>query len=212
MNKNLIVTYFLIILFLLSGTTIALAQRYGVTNVKLGYFDPKDAKGGLIFGGMFGSAVDEAVDVGVALDIFRGSNKTETQVGSSSTGGITEEGWIPDSESSITLIPITGLATVKIPASYQLFYTAGAGIGYGFLWAKEKKYQDGEVTQSKTKFYHGFRWTLTAGVLYKVGSRSSVILEAFYESSKLDRKEDNITYKVNPSGFGIRTGIRFGIL
>lgn len=205
------IEFIALLIFLFVGSTIIFAQGYGVTTVKAGYFNPKDAKGGFIIGGTIGSTIDEKVDVGIGLDFFRGSNKKETKVGSSATGGITEEGWIPDSSSSITLIPITALLTIKIPASHDLFYTAGIGGGYGFLWAKEKKYKNGDVSKSKTKFYHGFHWILSAGILYKLGSRSSLIIDAFYDGSKLNREEDNITYKVNPSGLGVRVGIRFGI-
>ena len=214
MKKNFIVISTLFILIPIFCSTAIYAQRTGVSYIKVGYFNPKDVKGGLIFGGMLGSAIDQAVDVGIGLDIFRGSNKSEKKVDpGSSTGGLSEEGWIPDAESSVTIIPATLLVNVKFPASHQLSYTGGGGIGYGFLWAKEKKYDDaGEVTDSKTKYYHGFRWMLTAGILYKLGSRSSLILEAFYDGSKLSRKEDNITYKVNPSGLGIRVGLRFGVL
>lgn len=205
---------YILFLFLFLGSETLFAQGYGVTTVKMGYFNPKDANGGFIFGGILGSAVDEAVDVGIGIDVFRGSNKEETKTGESTSGaGTKETGWRLDAESSSTIIPITAQVNMKLPASYTLFYTFGGGAGYEMLWTKEKEYdQDGEVINSKSRFYHGFRWILTAGILYKLGSRSSFVLEAFYDGSKVSRKEQNITYKVNPSGFGIRGGIRLGIL
>jgi len=212
MNKKIIIISMISAIFLLFLYTPIFAQNYGVTMVKLGYYNPKDAKSGIIFGGMIGSAVDEAVAVGFGLDFFRGSDKKERELEGATTGGIKETGWVPDSESSVTYIPLTALVSAKIPASYQLYYTFGGGIGYGLLWANEVKYDNGEKTDSKSKFYHGFRWMLNAGILYKIGSRSAIILEAFYDQSKLSRKEDNITYKVNPSGIGVRAGIRFGLL
>lgn len=202
-----------VILFLLVSYSNVLSQGYGVNYVKVGYFNPKDVKGGLILGAMFGTVVDEAVDVGIGIDFFRGSNKEETKVGESSIGQSTETKWRRDGESSTTIIPITGQVNVKIPASYSLFYTLGGGVGYEMLWAGEKEYNEtGEEVGSESRFYHGFRWIINGGILYKLGSRSSFILEAFYDGSRVSRKEDNFTYKVNPSGFGLRGGIRFGIL
>ncbi len=212
MKKNIIftVSVFIFIFFITQRTVIA--QRYGVTSIKMGYFNPKDTKGGLILGGYLGSAFDESVDIGLGLDFFRGNDKKEREIEGSSTAGLTEKGWIPEEESSVTFIPITGQVNIKFPASPALFYTAGAGFGYGLMWAKEAKYDNSKKIESKSKFYHGFRWMLSGGILYSLGSRSALTLEGFYDHSKLSREEDKITYKVNVSGFGIRVGIRLGIL
>lgn len=203
----------LFLILFLAVTSISIAQPYGVTNLKIGYFNPKDANSGLILGASIGSAVDESVDVGLGVDFFVGGNKNEIETGSENIGGITEKESYLDSQSSITLLPITGLITVKIPASYSMFYTVGGGAGYGLLWTKEKEFDvNGDKTSSKSRFYQGFRWMVTGGILYKLGTRSSIIFEAFYDSSKLSREQGNLSYKVNPSGFGIRTGVRIGIL
>lgn len=202
-----------LLIFLFIGSTITYAQGYGVTAIKMGYFNPKNAKGGLIIGGMIGSAVDESVDLGIGVDFFRGSNKEETQTGESTSGaGTKETAWRLDAESSSTIIPITAQVNMKIPASYMFYYTFGGGVGYEMLWTREKEYDvNGEEIDSESRFYHGLRWILTAGILYRLGSRSSFLLEAFYDGSKLNRKKDNITYKVNPSGIGVRAGIRIGV-
>lgn len=212
MKRNIIfvLTVFIFIFFITQNTVIA--QRYGVTSLKMGYYNPKDTKGGLILGGYLGSAFDESVDIGLGLDFFRASNTQEREVAGSSTAGIPEQGWIPESESSVMFIPITGQVNIKFPASPDLFYTAGAGFGYGLMWAKEAKYEDFKKVESKSKYYHGFRWMLSGGILYSLGSRSALVLEAFYDRSKLSREENKVTYKVNASGFGIRAGIRLGIL
>lgn len=204
---------FILVSSLLYSSTL-LAQNYGFTAVKVGYYDPRDAKGGLIIGGVIGTAVDEAVDVGVGLDFFRGSNKKETKTGETSTvGGTTETAWRLDAESSSTIIPILAQASIRISASSQLSYAFGGGIGYELFWAKEKEYNEsGEAINSKSRFYHGFDWMLTGGILYKLGTRSALIIEALYNGSELSRTEDNITFRVNPSGFGIRAGIRFGVI
>ncbi|MBN1155682.1 hypothetical protein JXB12_12260 [candidate division KSB1 bacterium] len=207
-----------LILFVMSLNSLYAQRygtRYGVTNVKVGYFGPKDAKGGIILGGMLGSAVDEAVDVGLGVDLFRGNNKKEVQTGSETVvGGLKEKASYLDSESSITLVPVTGMINIKIPASYDLYYTVGGGVGYEFLWTDEQEFDEttGKAIESESRFYHGFHWMITGGILYKLGARSSLILEAFYDGAELSREKSNITYKVNPSGFGIRTGVRFGIL
>jgi len=219
MKRNLTkIIVLMTIVLLISSFTSLYAQRYatrqGITNVKVGYFGPKDAKGGFIIGGMLGSSIDESVDAGISIDLFRGGNKKEVETGSEKVpGGFEETASYLDSESSTTLVPVTGVVTIKIPASYDLYYTVGGGVGYEFLWTDEQDFDNtGKKLASESRFYHGFHWMVTGGILYKLGSRSSLILEAFYDGAELSREKNNISYKVNPSGFGIRTGVRFGIL
>ncbi len=213
-----------IVLFILILSTSVYSQRYwdsrnpmkyGVTNIKVGYFNPKDANGGLILGASLGTALDESVDICFGADLFTGSNKQEVVTGEETIGGVTEKQTYLDSESSMTLIPISGSVNVKIATLSNLVYTVGGGIGYGLLWTKEVEYDSndpGKKLNSKSRFYHGFRWMLTGGLLYRVGTRSALIFEAFYDNAGLSRKKDGISYKVNLSGFGIRTGIRIGLL
>ncbi|MBN2008502.1 hypothetical protein JW960_04055 [candidate division KSB1 bacterium] len=212
-RTNYFVILVLTVVFSVSCSTLFARGGYGVNTVKVGYFNPKDAKGGLMLGAVLGSAMDEAVDVGIGIDFFRGSNSKETPTGEATIAGVTEKGSRLDAESSSTIVPITAQVNVKIPASYTLFYTIGGGVGYEMLWTKEKEFSEtGDVTDANSRFYHGMRWVVNAGILYKLGSRSSLLIEGFYDGSKLSRKDNNITYKVDPSGFGIRGGIRFGIL
>ena len=217
MSKKIMIIILALVIFFVANYDSIYAQRYGtrygMTSIKLGYFGPKDSKGGFIIGGMIGSAVDEAVDVGVGVDLFRGGNKKEVVTGSEKVAGIEEEASYLDSESSVTLVPVTAEINVKIPATYDLFYTVGGGVGYEFLWTGEREFDSlGKSTESKSRFYHGFHWRINGGILYRLGSRSSLILEAFYDGAELSREKNNIKYTVNPSGFGIRTGVRFGIL
>ncbi len=160
----------LVIVFLFAGSAVLRAQGYSVNTLKFGYFNPADTKGGFIIGGILGTAIDEAVDVGIGVDFFRGTNSRESKIESSTSGaGTKETGWRLDAEASSTIIPLTAQVNVKIPASYSMYWTAGGGVGYEMLWTKEKEFaESGQVTAAESRFYHGFRWVLNAGVLYHI--------------------------------------------
>lgn len=200
------------VLIFIVGQQMALAQGLKVTTFKLGYFDPKDAKSGFLFGVNFGSAVDENVDIGIGIDFFHRNYTEEKKVAESvSPGGVVEKTIQKELEFTTTILPIMGTITVKISPEYPLSYYIGGGLGYELLFNKERNYREGI---SESRFYHGFSWLVNGGVLYRIGSRSAFLGEIFYNGATVHRGKGKtieglpIWDEVNLSGLGVRFGIR----
>ena len=209
---------FLIAVILFIGffleTPIIFGQSFSATTVKAGYFNPKGSKSGFIFGGSYSWVVDEAVDVGIAVDYFRKNYIDETEIAKTVTDGkIVEREIVTNAEFTTNILPIYGVITAKFPAGYSLDYLISGGLGYEMLFSKEQTF--GDNPQKKTRYYSGFKWLLSAGIAYRLGSRSSFIAEAFYDGTKVSRDKKNEAgtpsrYEVDLSGFGFRAGIRMG--
>lgn len=183
-------------------------QRMTTTTLKAGYFDPKGKPNGFIFGGSYSLVVDESVDIGIAIDYFRKVHTEDSVVALKD-----EDLIITNAELSTNILPIYGLINIKFPAGMYLDYFLSGGLGYEMLFRKEQTY--GQQATKDSRFYSGFKWLLGAGILYRIGSRSSFLAEVFYDGTKVSRqKKDEISglgrYEVDLSGFGIRAGIRMG--
>jgi len=190
------------------------AQAVSATTLKAGYFNPKGSKAGFIFGGHYSWIVDESVDIGIAVDYFRKRYTEETSVAESvSAGGTVEKEIRTDAEFTTNILPIYGLINIKFPAGMYLDYFASGGLGYAMLFSKEQTF--GENASKTNRFYSGFKWIVSTGIMYQVGSRSSFLAEVFYDGTKVSReKKDDIgapvRYEVDLSGVGFRIGIRMG--
>lgn len=191
-----------------ANAPVVFGQRSTATSLKVGYFDPKGKPQGFIFGGSYSLVVDESVDIGIAVDYFR---KVHTE---DSVVALTDEDLIiTNAELSTNIVPIYGLINIKFPAGMYLDYFLSGGLGYEMLFRKEQTY--GHEATKNSRFYSGFKWLLSAGIMYRIGSRSSFLAEAFYDGTKVSRQKKDETsglgrYEVNLSGFGIRAGIRMG--
>lgn len=212
MKKIMTVILMALLIGIFAGSDLLFAQRYsvgGITTLKAGYFDPSASHAGFIFGGGYAWRVDERVDVGVAVDYFR-----KTHAEDSVQVLADEKLIITNAELTTNIIPVYGLINIKFPAGYTLDYFISGGIGYEMLFRTEQTY--GPDASKKSRYYDGFKWMLAGGINYRIGSRSSFIIEAFYDGTKVSRdKKDERTglarYEVDLSGFGIRAGIRMGI-
>lgn len=190
------------------------AQALSATTLKVGYFNPKNSKNGFIFGAGYSWIVDESVDIGIAVDYFRKNYTEETQIAQSvSASGTVEDEIRTDAEFTTNILPIYGVLNVKFPAGTYLDYFLSGGLGYEMLFSKEQSF--GENSKNTSRFYSGFKWIVSGGVMYRVGSRSSFLAEIFYDGTKVSRdKKDEVgapvRYEVDLSGIGFRVGIRMG--
>ena len=180
------------------------AQSARVFELYGGYANPKGMNGGLQFGGSYGMAIDERVDLSFGLSYF-GSRKVDKTVREEAEDGdgVEVDKVTQTTDYSNTLLPLTANVTIKFPMQLPLCWYVGAGVAYEFLIVK------------KTTFT-GFGWTARAGVEYIIGSRSSLLFEATYNSCKpRANRDENDGVKtwdeVNVSGFGIHVGLRFEI-
>ena len=191
-------------------------HRYSnkVSMLRLGYYSPKDARSGFVFGATMGNAVDELVDLGLSVDIFRRSYRKDSQIAETvSSGGVVEHTVVRELDFSTTAIPVLGTVTVKFSSTMPFTYFLGGGLGWALLWNKETNYVAGA---SERRFYHGFAWRAEGGILYRLGSRSQLIGEVFYMGSSPKRNRERtaeglpVWQEVNLSGLGFRVGLRIG--
>ena len=215
MKRMISLTSMLVLIVLFSQSSVVFSQALSATTLKAGYFNPRGSKSGFIFGGSYTWIIDESVDIGMAVDYFRKVHTQETEIAESvSAGGTVEKEISKEAEFTTNILPLYGVINVKFPAGYSLDYFVSGGLGYEMLFSKEQTF--GENSNKISRFYSGFKWILSAGILYHIGSRSSFIVEALYDGTKVSRDKKNETgtptrYEVDLSGFGIRVGVRMGI-
>ena len=178
-----------------------------VTNIKLGLFNPKDARTGFIASFTTGRQVDERVDFSLGVDFFirRFVQKSTVEGGSPSTVQ-TELAY------SMYALPImVHLDFHVLPYVLVKPYIGLAG-GYEILYSRETNY----ITDEKQyRYYGGFGWQLMIGVDYPLGSASSLLGELFYNGCTVSRSkgESELGFPIHEeldfSGLGLRVGLRF---
>lgn len=214
MKKITLLTSMILVIGIFLEVPVVFSQALSATTIKAGYFNPKGSKSGFIFGGSYSWIVDEAVDVGIAVDYFRKNYTDETEIAKTVTDGkIVEKEIVTNAEFTTNILPIYGMVNAKFPAGYSMDYFVSGGLGYEMLFSTEQTF--GDDAKKTSRFYNGFKWILSAGIVYRIGSRSSFIAEAFYDGTKVSRDKKNeagtpTRYEVDLSGFGIRAGIRMG--
>lgn len=212
--KRAIFSISMILAVMLVFSAAGMTQPMTATTLKVGYFNPKGSKAGLIFGAMHSWVIDEAVDIGLAVDFFHKQHMQEARVAQSvSTGGTVENEIMTEAQFTTNILPIYGVVNVKFPAGRFFDYFASAGLGYSMLFSKEQTF--GNDASKTSRFYSGFKWIVSGGFVYRLGSRSSFIGEVFYDGTKVsrDKKDDvgaPVRYEVDLSGLGFRLGIRMG--
>jgi len=214
MKRILILLTIVLSIGIMGATVNARGQALSITTLKAGYFNPKGSKAGFVFGAGYSWVVDEAVDIGFAVDYFRKNYTDETEIAKTvSQGKIEERELVTNAEFTTNILPIYGIVNIKFPAGYSLDYFLSGALGYEMLFSKEQIY--GDNPKETSRFYSGMKWMLSAGIMFRVGSRSSFIVEGFYDGTTVSRDKKNeqglpARYEVDLSGFGIRAGIRMG--
>ena len=201
------------IFFLIVGAAgTVFSQGVSVLELRGGYLDPKDTKSGLIFGGSYGIAVDERVDISLGFDVFHRNYTEDTAVADTNyISGVNETTVMRELEYNTTLLPIHADVTVRFPFEPPLYWFFSGGITYRFLFNKELNYQE-DVSEKRT--YQGLGWRLRAGIEYTIGSRSSIILGAMYNIGRVKRNSSEtpaglpVWSEVDISGFGFFGGLR----
>jgi hypothetical protein len=202
-------TVFTAVILILITFSYGYSQK-GVLGIHAGYLNPKDAKGGLMVGGTFGTAIDEAVDIGVGFDVFHKAYSDASVVAQENQTGLTSKTYVTTVDYSRTIIPLNLIVNVKIPAGRYLGYFVHGGIGYQFLISQEKNY---ETDKEQTRKFGGLGWQGGAGLYYHVGRRSTFTLNLLYNSCEVSRGVEEsteglpISERINLSGFGFRIGV-----
>jgi hypothetical protein len=188
----------------------AFSQGGNIISVEAGYLNPKDTKSGLLAGIMLGRAIDEAVNIGIGVDFFQKNYTEESQVAQNSQKGLSSTTYNTEVEYTRTIIPLNVVMDVKIPASRYFGYFIRGGLNYEFLISKEKNYK---LDTEQSENFSGLGWLGSGGFYYHVGSRSTLIVSATYNSCEVRRdiEESNeglpVTERVDLSGLGFKLGV-----
>ena len=195
--KSKILIMFLVLIVLYSTV---LAQSAKVLKFKGGFFNPKGMESSLILSGSYGIAVDERVDLSIGISYFNKKSKSRDVQFEGSKDNVEYTVIDEKTEYSNTLLPLSVDLTASFPIQPSLYWILGGGLTYEFLFLKDATFS-------------GFGWDVFLGIEYEIGSRSSFVVEGFYNGCKPQGKIkiENIgktTAEVNVSGIGIRGGIK----
>jgi len=203
-----------VVLALFFYSDAVFARNGSVLTLSAGYMNPKDTKAGLIAGAGMGIALDESVDLGLAFDFFHKNYTEESQVSKVDQEGMSSSLYVTKVEYTRTILPIMLTVNVKIPTSRYFGYFIRGGLGYEFLFSKEKNYEE---NQEDSRNFSGLGWKLAGGVFYHIGSRSTLIANAFYNSCEVNRDVNEsieglpVMERVDLSGLGFRLGVSVDI-
>ena len=169
------------LLFIFAG--MSSGQGYRMLEIRGGYLGPKDTKSGLILGGSYGVSIDERVDLSIGIDYFHKTYEQESLVADTNyVSGVHEQTVMKQLEYSTTLLPVSAGVNIRIPFEPPLYWFVGGSVTYQFLFNNEKNFEEGI---SEKRNYRGWGWMLRGGIEYIIGSRSSLLMEAFYNFGKV---------------------------
>lgn len=192
------------------------ARGFGdLHGVRIGYFMPQDAKGGMMLGYFIGKEVDETVSVGISSDLYFKNYIKESTVATDSifSGNIVTIQ--QELDFSSYLLPVQGSISVLLPTGYSGWRPfLNGGLGVAFLLNREVNY----LTDEKDfRAFFSFAWNAGAGMQYRLGQQSLARLELFYQQAALKGDRDKteaglpIYDEINMSGLGLRAGIYFNL-
>ena len=217
MKSKLLTMLCLVFVFygVMAATEVS-GQSLTATSIKLGYFSPKDATSGFVLGLNYGYVIDETIDVGFGADFFRKNYKRDSEVAKTVyEQNVTESTKQRDLEFTTMILPIMATINIKIPISNYtpVSYIIGGGLGWEMMFNTEQNYQTDEKS---SRFYHGFGYNVSVGMMYQIGSRSALLAEIGYNGSKVSRNHKveaglPVWDEVNISGLLFRAGIRLGV-
>ena len=208
--KTKIILCVFIVICLTGDSDLVFAGNGSVLSISGGYMNTKDAKSGLIAGAGIGIALDESVDLGLAVDFYNKKYTKETQVATTDQEGLSSTLIVKEVEFSRTILPILLTINVKVPTSRYFGYFIRGGLGYELLFSKEKNYAEGT---DENRNFGGLGWKFAGGMFYNVGSRSTLIANLFYNNCEVSRNVDQsvkglpVQERVDLSGLGFRLGV-----
>jgi len=191
------------------------------SKIRFGFLSPKDAETGFMGGITYGNRIDNAVALDMSADFYINSYEKKRSIYSGSTEGDNTFTTVKKTaEMNTTYVPLQGNLTINLPVQSSLKPYFTAGIGWGLLW--EDVYRAAFVGEDGTtvpqydevKFYNGFNWGLAGGVSYKLGNRSNIFGELFYNGGKMKRDFEQTAYgitwdEIDMGGIGLRVGVEF---
>ncbi len=204
---------------LCAGALLVSAQALAASGksftIRGSYFAPEGADAGFSLGGSIGTQFDEVVELGVGTDVFWRNYRKTSVVAQTISGGIVTSTTTTLVEYNTVIVPIMLELMIKFPIIPKFSVFGHGGLGYEFLFNKERNYLSGV---SDNRFYSGFTWLVGTGVMFKLGDDSAIFAEGFYDHGKPKHNLKNPILnlpafeEVDLSGFGGRIGISLGPL
>ncbi|HPE20960.1 MAG TPA: outer membrane beta-barrel protein [Candidatus Mcinerneyibacteriales bacterium] len=208
MKRSLLLTVILL--------AVALSTAHASKNMtfKVGLYAPAELKTGVIWGLEYGYAIDENVSLLFGGDLYWKTIEDKEDLGDTESVGVNLETGRYLSKWKGFHMPLTAKIRMAIPldnySSLKPFVTAGLGIGYTHISFTDLA-NDGTDPQEDSLTYTGLVWQAGGGILYRIGSRSSLIGEMIYNGAKFEKDEEGGYYTtLNSSGLMFRVG--FNIL
>lgn len=186
-------------------------QGVSILEVRGGYLNPKGTDPGLIFGGSYGISFDERVDISLGVSYFHKNYLKDTEIADTDyVSGVHEVTVVRELEYKTTLLPISANLNIRLPFQPPLYWCVGGSLTYQFLFNTEHNFEE-NIKEKRN--YSGFGWMARAGIEYNIGSRSSLLIEAFYNSCKVKGNKEKkqglpVWDEVDVSGLGFRGGVR----
>lgn len=175
---------------------------------KAGYYFPAEFESGIIWGADYGYVIDENVSLLLGGDLYYKSIRDIKKPDEIEQVGVKQEEITEVSEWTGLHIPLTGKVKIKIPANsnkFKPYGIAGLGVGFTHVSFKGTHQDDGEKDESLT--YSGFVWQLGGGAMYRIGSRSNLLVEMIYNGAKFEKEHEDYFTTLNSGGLMFRVGI-----
>ncbi|MBD3233725.1 MAG: hypothetical protein GF315_08370 [candidate division Zixibacteria bacterium] len=184
------------------------------TEIKVGYYNPADIDGGLIFGLASGTQVDEAVSFGIEVDFWRKVFEEKIEVGADTSDIGETTRFKVLYEHTAYYIPILATLKYDVQMAPESPVTPFVGISGGYAFAHlGYKYNDTyeeEVIEEPPDegFYGGWNWRVFAGVGYTLGSMSKLNIGAMYNGVTVSKSEEGgFERELDLKGFGFYASI-----
>ncbi len=196
----------LLMLICVSTSAFAMDKTF---SFGVGFLSPKDAESSVFWTLNRGFKFDEKISLDISIGFFHKTitdkSLLETKTNETNTSTVSKV----ESKNTFSYVPIMGNALITFPINDSCAFVpyAKGGIGYGSLFTSIKKENIDEY-----KTYVGFNWQLGGGVSYKLGKKSKLFAEIFYNSVTLSSDEETlenytIVEEVDMSGMGMLFGI-----
>lgn len=199
-------------------------EKSGRLDIHAGYLAPKGTDAGMLFGAAFTSSFDEAIDFGFGLDIFQKNYAKEEEIIDPDTdAGQPDRLILTEIDYKSTAIPLYLSMRVNLPnfgvkssrtGETVLGYFARVSLSYQYIISEMNNYK---LKVSEKRNFKGWGWQGGVGMYYRVGTRSTLVLETIYNNcvtnARVSKEKDGLPQKerIDLSGVGIRVGVELDL-
>ncbi len=185
-------------------------------DIHAGYFAPKGTDAGMLFGVALSAPFDNAIDFGFGLDVFQKSYAKEEEIDNPDwNAGQPDRRITTQIDYKSTAIPLYLSMQMNIPNNQmKLGYFVRASLSYQFIITEMNNY---ELQVSEKRNFKGWGWQGGVGMYYRVGNRSTLVLETIYNNAvtnaRVKNEKDGLPQKdrIDLSGVGIRFGVELDL-